>query len=213
MAACSLFIFHTVTVPVWIGNCDQCFCSSTLKICCFSHSKANPKTSALQSLQKFIASLCALFLNTGSNILCNPSAFNMSSDYLLTNALYMSKYSSWCAGVWQRCSYLKTNVQMSLVEVSWGEAWKQAIPLLVSVDFDPVWNQEICTADHYHIVLAVAATAGGGCCPHRPGPRSTSSALAEFRGSQQPHIPLLRGLVWWTVTLDLFQRSQRLLLW
>lgn len=74
------------------------FCSSTLKICCFSHSKANPKTSALQSLQKFMASLCALFLNMGSNILWSPPVLNVGSDYLLTNALYMSKHSSWCAG-------------------------------------------------------------------------------------------------------------------
>lgn len=131
-----------------------------------------------------MASLCALFLNTGSNILWSPPVLNVGSDYLLTNALYMSKHSSWCAGAWQRCSYLKTNVQMSLVEVSWGEAWKQAIHLFVSVGFDPLWNREICSTDHYHIVLAVAATAGGGSCPHRLGLGSTSSALTEFSQRQ-----------------------------
>lgn len=71
----SRFSFCAVTVPVWISDCNQCFYSSTFKIHCFSQGKANPRTSACQSLRKFIVSLCALFLNMGSNIHWKPSMF------------------------------------------------------------------------------------------------------------------------------------------
>lgn len=74
-----------LTVPEWISNCNQGFWSSTLKICCFSHGRTNPKTSALQIFQQFIVSLFALFLNTGSSLLWNPPVFNADADYLLSD--------------------------------------------------------------------------------------------------------------------------------
>lgn len=74
-----------LTVPEWISNSNQGFWSSTLKICCFSHGRTNPKTSALQIFQQFIVSLFALFLNTGSSLLWNPPVFNADADYLLSD--------------------------------------------------------------------------------------------------------------------------------
>lgn len=146
---CLLFYLRAVTVPVWISSCNQCFYSSTLKTRCFGQRKANPRTSAWQSLQKFIASLCALFLNMGSNILWKPSIFKCR-QWLFTHWPQMLHKCLGAVLVWRSWTEL-------LVFEKWcpdaigrgplgrgsGESNSLTRSACFSVGFDPVWNKSM----------------------------------------------------------------------